>query len=43
MARYNLFGQIMPLKKKKNERHGVGPTGYVSHFGSDTYMVESRH
>jgi hypothetical protein len=26
----------MTLKKK--ERHGAGPAGYVSHFGSDKYV-----
>jgi hypothetical protein len=41
MARYNLFGQIITLKK--NEPHGVWPTGYDSHFGSDRYVVESSN
>jgi hypothetical protein len=31
-----MFGQIITLKK--NEPHGVGPTGYDSR-----YMVESRN
>lgn len=41
MARYNLFGQIITLKK--NEPHGVGPTGYDSRFVSDRCVVESHN